>query len=373
MMNLQHLANMGRIGDAAMYSLAHGADIMRECAALSADGEMRVIDRITDSMQSHACMDRSLRGDMPNIPIFAQALEHIFEKVYETEFNNLPMANGEILPHDNSVPNTAETWKYRTIVSQGTARFGNVEAYGSIPMVSIGGREFSGNVAAVLNGFGYSIQEMRNMAAVGGELEAMYPKAAKRAHDELFERVAWWGDKIHHLHGFLTHPNMPVVYAPVGSGNSTKWKDKTFDEVFADIVYLATAASDRTYGRAVTTMILIPRDVHTLMLTLRIENTGETLWMHIQNNFSGDIGGLPKVEFKIVDQLNAKHPWNPLGVGIACAIVVDKDSGSLIVPQEFEMFDPRWEGLRWITPCHSRLGGARVPRPYEYTVMPGVS
>lgn len=363
MLNLQHLNT-----DAQLYSVLNGGgDAMQQALAMRRQNDKRpAIDRFIDRMTRVAMYDADFHNDMPNIPVFAQALEHIFAEVYKLEFNNLPMAEGQILPHDNSVPNYVETWKYRTVQSHGQAKIGTVEAYGSYPMVSIGGREYSGTVAAVINAFAYSIQEMRVLGAVGGDLENMYPEAARRAQEEVQDRVGWWGDKNHNLHGMMTHPNMPVLYAPLGAGNSTKWADKTFDEIFADFIYLATASENRTYGREVATKILIPRDTRNLTISKRIENDKQTLKAHLDEN-------LPDVEIMVCDQLNAAHPNNPLGVGIAVALKFDKSCGSLIVPQEFEMFDPRWEGLRWVTPCHSRIGGAKIVKPYAFTIMPGVS
>jgi hypothetical protein len=366
-MNLQQMVNMGAGGGAALFSLLNnGRQAMLDAAAMRPqDGGQSFQQRFQDRA-GVALMLHGERSDMPNIPLFAQALEHIFAEIYKIEFNNLPMAEGNVLPHDTSVPNHVETWKYRTLQSYGQAVIGDPGAYGSYPMVSIGGREFQGNVAAVINAFAYTIQEMRVLAAVGGELERMYAEAARRAHEEIMDRVGWWGDKNHNLYGLMTHPNMPVVYAPVGTLNSTKWVDKSFDEIFADVLFLATASEDRTYGREVADLILIPRDVRTLFLSKRIENDSTTLKQHIENNMDG-------VEIMVCDQLNATHKDNPLGVGYAVAIKRDKSAGSLIVPQEFEMFDPRWEGMRWVTPCHSRIGGVKIPKPYAFTIMPGVS
>lgn len=365
-MNLMQMVQAGFNGSALLFSaLNNGRQTMADAAAMRSGEERPFQDRFTDRATVALALHGE-RSDMPNIPLFAQALEHIFAEIYKIEFNNLPMAEGEILPHDTSVPNHVETWKYRTLQSYGQAVIGDPAAYGSYPMVSIGGREYQGNVAAVINAFAYTIQEMRVLAAVGGELESMYAEAARRAHEEIMDRVGWWGDKNHNLYGLMTHPNMPVVYAPVGALNSTKWVNKTFDEIFADMLYLATASENRTYGREVADLILIPRDARTLFLSKRIENDSTTLKQHIENNLDG-------VEIKVCDQLNASHKDNPLGVGYAVAIKRDKSAGSLIVPQEFEMFDPRWEGMRWVTPCHSRIGGVKIPKPYAFTIMPGVS
>jgi hypothetical protein len=244
----------------------------------------------------------------------------------------------------------------------------NVYAAGSIPRVSIGGEEFSGTIVAILNAFGYSLQDMRIMAAIegGGELESMYPEAARRAHEEIQERVGWWGDTNHNLHGVLTHPLVPVQYAPLGAGNSTLWSAKTFDEIFADVLYVCEAAEERTFGKEQTTHLFLPRGVKRLMLTKRIENDKQTLKAHIEENIDG-------VTISYVDQLDASHPDNPTGVGIALALKQDKSCVSLITPQPFEMLDPQWYGIEWVTICHSRLGGVKMPKPFSLTVMPGIS
>lgn len=323
----------------------------------------RIAHRIAQGIRDGGEMHR----DAPSIPVFAQALEYIYSETYKVEYANLPMANGEVLPLDNSVPNYVEVWKYRTFQSGGAAKIGTTYAAGSIPRVSVGGEEFEGHVAAVLNAFGYSLQDMRVLAAIegGGQLEQMYPEAARRAHEEIQERVGWWGDQQHKLTGLLTHPLVPVEYAPVGALNSTNWESKSFDEVFADILYLADASEERTFGREVVTDIYLPRDVKRVLLTKRIENDKQTLKAHIEENLD--------VTIHFVDQLNADHPDNPTGVGIAVAIKKDKSAAALVTPQPFELLDPQWHGLEWVTICHSRIGGVKIPKPYSITVMPGIS
>lgn len=304
--------------------------------------------------------------DGPNIPVFAEQLEHLYTEIYREEYVDLPMANGDILPLDTEVMPYQTLWKYRTLQAGGAAKIGNITAVGSIPRVSIGGKEYIGHVASVVNAFGFSLMDMRTMAAIGGELESMYPEAARRAHDEIIDRVAWWGDKQHKLQGFLTHPNIPKDYAPVGVSNSTLWSTKTFDEIFADIVFILNAAKQRTFGREAPTLLLLPREVETIFVIKRIENDKQTLKAHLAENFPG-------LTIKFVDQLNAGHPDNATGVGIAVAMRVDKKAAALVTPQPFEMLDPQWYGMEWITVCHTRIGGAKVPRPLSVSMMPGIS
>jgi len=310
---------------------------------------------------------RGSRDDAASIPVFAQQLEHVYAKVYEQEYADLPMANGEVLPIDTEVPNTAETYAYMTLTASGVARMGNTYAMGSIPRVSIGGVKETGNVVAILNCFGFSIQDMRVAAAVpqGGQLEQALPKAARRAHDEIQNRTGWWGSAQYKLKGLITHPNIPVTYAPVGVSTKTTWADKTFDEIFSDVVTLSEGLPERTYGRETVTNLFLPRTIRKVLMLKRIDTTQVTLEKHIQDSYPG-------IKIQYIDELDAAHPRNVLGVNIVVALNQDKEAASLVMPQIFELFDPQWFGMEWLTVAHSRFGGAKVPRPYSVSILAAV-
>lgn len=362
---LQQFKALGIAGTAML--LSHSDAQVAAIKGMRSDGDPRTtIERFAYRFARGVEDAGNPYTDTPNIPLFAEQLEHLYAEIQREEYIDLPMANGDILPFDTEVPAHVNIWRYRTLQSAGAAKIGNLTAVGSIPRVSVGGREYVGYVASVVNAFGFSLTDMRAMVAVGGELESMYAEAARRAHDEIQDRVAWWGDKQHKLHGFISHPNIPKVYAPVGTGNSTLWSIKDFDEVFADVVYILNAAKQRTFGREIPNLLLLPRDVETIFVTKRIENDKQTLKAHIAENF-------PEVTIKFVDQLNASHPDNTAGVGIAVALRVDKKAAAIVTPQIFEMLDPQWHGMEWITVCHSRIAGVKVSRPLSATIMPGIS
>lgn len=351
-------ASLGITADKApdLFNLANTLHAAKEGRSLS-DSIQRGVNKAAADID-HA--------DASTLPIFARELEYVYTKVYEQEYAELKMANGEVLPIDDSVDNAAETYTYYTMSAAGIARMGNTYAMGSIPRVSLGGVKTSANIAAILNCFGYSIQDARAIARTGRNLDAAYANASRRGHEELWNRVGWWGDKNHKLHGLLTHPNVPVQYAPVGVGGGTTLSSKLFDEVFADFVALIESMPERTYGKERVTHVFYPREIERVLLTLRLPGQANTLKKHLADNY-------PDIEFVVVDELGASHPLNPTGVGIMVALRQDIDAAALVMPQLYEMFEPRWFGLEWLTIAHSRIGGVRVTRPYSVSVMAGVS
>jgi hypothetical protein len=357
----------GLAGATMLLSSTTDARQVQALMGLRSDGDPReAVERFAHQFARGITDSGTQHKDGPSIPFFAEALNYLYSETYREEYVDLPMASGQILPHDSEVPAHAEIWKYRTVQSGGAAKIGNPTGIGSIPRVSIGGREYIGHVATVVNAYGFTLMEMRAIAAVDGSLSALYPEAARRAHDETQEATAWWGNKQHKLTGFLTHPNIPKVYAPLGADASTLWSVKSFDEIVADIVYILNAGKKRTFGREVPTMLLLPRDVEDVFLIKRIPNDKQTLGVHIKELFPG-------LKILFVDQLNASHPDNTTGVGIAVALRQDKKAAALVTPQPFEQLDPQWHGLEWITICLSRLGGVKVVRPLSATIMPGIS
>jgi hypothetical protein len=55
------------------------------------------------------------------------------------------------------------------------------------------------------------------------------------------------------------------------------------------------------------------------------------------------------------------------------ALRQDRDAAALVIPQMYEMFEPRWFGLEWLTIAHSRIGGVKIPRPYSISIMAAIS
>lgn len=355
-------------GAPMLLSLLNDGAQVAQLAAHRGNARVPMRDRIAQRLAAGILMGARDHGDSAMIPIWGEELEALMGKVYEEEYIDLPMANGDILPLNTDVANWQELWKYRTLQKFGKAKIGTDYAIGSIPRVSVGGKEFVGYVAAIFNAYGFSIQDERVLSNVsnGARIQAMFPEAARRAHEEITDRVAWWGDTKHKLHGLLTHPYVPKQYAPVGANNSTYWSAKMFDEVFADIALLEDAAKARTFGKEYADVLLLPRDVSRVMVLKRIEQDKQTLRVHVKENF-------PDLKIMFVDQLNATHPDNPTGVGIAVSLRIDKKAASLVSPQPFEQFPPAWHGLEWLTICHSRIGGVMIPRPYSVTIMPGIS
>lgn len=307
---------------------------------------------------------RASRGDATSIPVFAQQLEYVFSKVYEQEFNDLPMANGDVLPINTEVPNTAETYSYMTLTAAGVARMGNTYAMADIPRVSLSGTKETGNIVAVMNCYGFSLQDMRRVASLpqGSMLETALPKAARRAHEEIANRVGWWGSTKQKLKGLLTHPNTPTAYAPNGVGGTPQWSTKTFDEIFTDIVTAIEGVAERTYGREVVTHCYLPRAIRRVLMLKRIEHTQVTLEQHIRDSYPG-------ITFSYIDDLSAAHPRNLIGKNIMVLVNQDRDAASLVVPRIFEQLDPQWYGLEWLTICHSRIGGVMMPRPYSVALL----
>lgn len=359
---LEHIKGAGSHG---ALELDISSNLFRLIDGLPRTDEDSIYTGILQSM--NRVVHDNFRSDASSIPIFAHQLEYVYSKVYEQEFNDLSMANGDVLPVDTEVPNTAETYSYMTLTAAGIARIGNVYAMGAVPRVSLSGTKETGNVVAILNCYGFSIQDMRVAAAVphGGMLEAALPKAARRAHEEIQNRIGWWGDTKHKLKGLLTHPNVPVAYAPNGVGGSSTWATKTFDEIFTDVVTAIEGMSERTYGRETVTHAYLPRSVRKILKLKRIEQTQVTLEQHIRDSY-------PEIQWHYIDDLAATHPRNQIGLNIMVLINQDRDAASLVIPQMFEQFDPQWYGLEWLTVCHSRFGGVKMPRPYSASLLVGI-
>jgi len=156
------------------------------------------------------------REDAELSPFFARELEAILARTYDVKRPELKMANGDVIPLDMSIDTGAESFTYYQFDGVGIAKFTNGYAIGDMPRVDIRGQKFTAPIESLTAAFGWSMQELRNARLMRRPLDRMKSEAARRAHDQSWNRVGLFGSSEHGIRGLLNHENIIVTDSPVG-------------------------------------------------------------------------------------------------------------------------------------------------------------
>lgn len=299
-----------------------------------------------------------LRFDAADSAFFLRELESIEAQVYEVQYPELMIR--QLVPVDHSDGPGAEAITYRMFDRVGVAKLISDYATG-LPRVDVHGKEYTSPVRSGGSAFGYSIQEIRAARMAGRPLETMKAEAARRAFEELVERIGAFGNEESGLKGFLNHPNVPV-----SSVEGDPWEDKTAEEIRKDIRQMIQGTIDLT------------NNVEKGPFTLLLPDAQYGLIATMQNSTASDRTVLQFVLESEKTWLADVAPFSLLkgaGVGGADRALLytrRPDKLKLKIPQDFETFPPQEKGLEIEVPTHGRIGGIVWYYPLSARYVDGI-
>jgi hypothetical protein len=302
------------------------------------------------------------RLDRGESAFFAREVEHIKAQTYDAKLKELK-ALALIPINTNTGPGTTLI-TFRRYTGVGIAKI--ISDYAKdFPRVDIYGEEASVKVYSIGTSYGYNIMEIREAAQVPGKnLDTRRAITARRAHDEKTNDLALNGDAEHNIHGFLNYPGITETTLPAdGEGSSTKWKDKTEDQILRDINSMTDAVMLPTHRREVPDTLLLPLETYNYLANKRLGDNQTTLLKFILDNNPV----LSKVDW--IDELTG------IGEGKTNRAMVgkfDDEHITLEIPQPFEQFDPEKEGMEFTIPCHSRTAGVIIYYPQAFAYADGI-
>lgn len=341
--------------------------------SLRTDAQRKLFDRLTGLTLTAELVreDQQGRSDSNTLPMFARQLEQVLTEVEKEEFAELRMANGELIPIDTSINEGAESYVYYLYTAAGIARFLSSYSGGSLPMVTMEGAQVRGNVEPFGNSYGYTTRDVRNAQFAGLPLESELPIAARRAHEELLQKVGLWGREDLGLPGLLNHPNITIATPGTSSGGGDDtWPNKTVDEIIADVVSVIDTPEEITFGIEKVNRVLISRSRFNLIKTLRM-GTGDgtlTVLKYLQDMY-------PEVTFEKLNELDGDQSDGNLDAGSHSMFAYtagNKRKASLIVPMMFRQYPVQQRDLQFVVPCESSTGGVKMPRPLMCVRMDGI-
>ena len=272
----------------------------------------------------------------------------------------------KLVPVDTSGYPWARTVTYFTYDHVGQADWMNGDA-SDMPFAELARTKFETTVESAKIGYRYSLEEVNQAMLVPGmNLSADKAAAAKRAADELVERVVISGDARKGFLGLVNQTVVPQVAVPNGASGSPLWANKTPAEILADVNNALVGAWSTTNQVELHDTVLLPVPQYgTLASTPRSTTSDTTLMTYLQaNNVYTSTTGQP-LTVRTVRQLAGA------GAGGSNRMITYRRDPQVLkfhMPMPHQFFPPQQRMLEFIIPGMLRLGGldVRLPRGMSY-------
>lgn len=302
------------------------------------------------------------RCDANESIFFARQLEHIKSQTYDIKYPALSALS--LFPVDTSAGAGAKTITYRQYDTVGMAKV--IANYANdLPRADVVAKEFTSNVRGIGDSYGYDVQEIRYASMTGTPLESRKAAAARRAHDQKINALAWAGDADHGLPGFLTNGNIPGYTVPAdGTGSSKLFSTKTADLIIRDVNGIINQVRTQSKGVHMANELWLPIAQYALISSMpRSTGSDQTVLAFLQANNPG-------VTFKSVLELDNAMSGGTLDTMVAIENSIDNIQ--LNIPMPFMQHSPQQKGLAFEIPCESRFAGVTCTYPLAMAIADSV-
>lgn len=299
---------------------------------------------------------------------FARELDYVKSQSYDVEY---PEFTGlTLFPMSSEVDPGAETITYYSYDKVGLAKI--ISNYATdLPRADVKGKPTTAIIKSLGDSYGYSIQEMRASRLAGKSLDARKAEAARYQIDYLNNKIAWAGDAETGLQGVLSKENdIPIFVVKAGAKGSTKWADKTPDEILADISGMKKQMARTTKKVEKADTLALPSEAYIELEDRRIEGTDTTLLSYIQKNLKDikNIVSCPELDPDSVDT----NPYAADEQGVMLMFKNDARKLTIENPLPFTQHPVQVQGLETVVPCEARTAGAVIYYPMSLLIAPGI-
>lgn len=295
---------------------------------------------------------------------FRRELEFIKARSYDVEYQDL-MAR-QLFPTSDEAGAYAETITYRSYDRVGMAQI--ISSYAKdLPRADVTGREITSPVRVIGLSFSYTVAEVLASQATGKSLEQRRANAVQRGTEETIDNIAWYGDAVSGLPGFLSNPNIPNGSVAQGASGDTEWETKTPAEILEDVNDLFGTIYEVTRKKESADTLLLPvRKWNYIMSTPRSENSDTTIAQYLVTN-SPFLSSL--------ENIIATPEMQGAGTGGSDMMVAyrrDPDKLTMEVPLELQFLPAQERGLNIEVPAWAKTGGVIVYYPMSARFAYGI-
>jgi len=289
---------------------------------------------------------------------------HVESSVYAIKYADIQYP--ALIPVDTSAHPFAKTVTYFSSDKAGVAGWLNGNA-DDIPMADTEMTQFETAVWTAGIGYGYGWEEINQSQMLGINLSNDKANAARRASEEMIERVALEGDTTKGLQGLFDHSAVTATGATNGDWNGGT---TTPDEVIEDVNDALTNVQTATNNIILADTLLLPYAKWNYLASRRLTETNMTILEFIrQNNVYTAQTGSSLV-------IRATRKLDTAGVSGTARMVAYRRNPEVLklhMPMPHR-FLPVWQSgpLRWEIPGVMRLGGLDIRLPNEVSYVDGI-
>lgn len=302
---------------------------------------------------------------------FARELDYVKSQSYDVQYPEFTAIG--LFPVSSEVDAGAETVTYYSYDKVGLAKI--ISNYATdLPRADVKGKPTTATIKSLGDSYGYSIQEMRASRMAGKSLDVRKAESARYQIDYLNNKIAWMGDAETGLRGILSTDNgVPLYVAQNNAANtSMKWKDKTADEILADISGMLKQMARTTKKVEKPDTLALPSEAYIELQNRRIDGTATTVLKYIQDNIAEikNIVACPELDPDSIDTNPYAADTN--GAGVAVLFKNDKRKLSIEMPQHFQQYPIQTQGLEMVVPCEARTAGVLIYYPMSMLICVGI-
>jgi hypothetical protein len=289
---------------------------------------------------------------------------HIEQQVNETVYPDIQYPS--LIPVDTTAHPFAKSVTYYSSDKVGLADWINGNA-DDVPLASghLSKHETMVHTAGI--GYAYGWEEINHAQMLGIDLTADDAMAARRAYEEMVDRVALEGDARKGFEGLFDYTGVPVVAAGTGDwGGGTT----TEDEILDDVNNALQLIHANTNTAVMANTLLLPWSAYYTLATKRLGDTTGTLLSWLQaNNLVSAAGGGPIT-------IRGLRKLDTAGVSGTRRMIAYRRDPSVLklhIPMPHRFLPVHQAGpLRFEVPGVFRLGGLDIRRPKEVVYVDGI-
>ncbi|MCC4613659.1 DUF2184 domain-containing protein [Xanthomonas campestris pv. esculenti] len=289
--------------------------------------------------------------------------------VYRTVYPDIQYR--DLIPVDTSGSEFATSVTYYSQDQYGKADWINGNA-DDIPKAGTNRSQFQTGVHTAGIGYGYGWEEIGRAQLLGINLPTEDAAAARRASEEMVDRVALQGDGSKGFTGLFNASGVNPVAAPTGAwGTLQAAGTATPDQIVADMNAAILNVFNGTNTTAIADRLLLPWQKFLLISTKRMSNDSDMtiLQYFLANNVYTATTG----QQLTVRGLRGLDTAGAGGVARMIAYRYDANVLKLHMPMPHRFLPVFQSGpLRWDVPGVMRLGGLDVRLPKQVVYVDGI-
>mgnify|MGYP003131753817 CR=1 FL=1 len=288
----------------------------------------------------------------------ARQLDYVKTRIYEVL---TPQLTGlQLVPVSTEVPEYAESFTYRTYDEVGMAKF--ISNYADdLPRVDVVGKEETLKLKSMGDAYGYSLDEMRLANAMGTNLSERKGRVARKAIDQLVNKVALVGDAAHGFYGFTNHPNLGET-AVTGDWTNPA---TTGQQILDDLLAMYDAVQIQSFDNHIPNTLALAPTRRSALMRKNVNEGGN--WESVMARFRSLYPGVNIIASTELEPSAANG-----NESTAVMYERDVDNMSIEIPRPFEQLPAEKRNLEMVIDCIAKCSGVAIYRPLSLTKAVGV-